>query len=57
MSDIITFEADKVKVTGPKVDGGFSITFEAGEYMQATIAKLLLIPQQTTIKVTIEPEN
>lgn len=28
----IRFIADKVKLVGPKVDGGFTVTFEVGEY-------------------------
>ena len=35
--------ADKVKVYGPKVDGGYNITIETGEYSQQDIAKLMAI--------------
>lgn len=52
----IEFIADSVKVTGPTVDGGFSITFKIGEYEQLKAAGLLLIPQNTAIKVKVEQE-
>lgn len=50
----MNFVADKVKVNGPKVDGGFTVTFEVGEHQQFEVAKLLAIPQQTTMKVVLE---
>lgn len=50
----VTLKADKVKITGPKVDGGFSVTLEVGEYEQAEVAKLLAIPQNVVINVQIE---
>lgn len=46
--------ADKVKVNGPKVDGSYSITFETGEYEQLNVAKIMTIPQQTPLKITVE---
>lgn len=50
----MNFIADKVKVNGPKVDGGFSVTFEVGEHMQYEVAKLIAIPQQVSLKVVVE---
>lgn len=49
--------ADKVKISGPKVDGSYLITFECGEYEQQHVAELLKIPQGTTIKVRVEYEQ
>lgn len=39
------FQVDKIAVRGPKVDGGFVITLEVGEYDQANVAELLTLPQ------------
>lgn len=54
---MIEFHADKVRVNGPKVDGGFSISFDTGEYEQHKVAELLTIPQGEAIKVTVELMN
>ena len=48
------FIADKISFRGPQVDGGYKITFDVGEYEQLKIVELMKIPQQTTIKVSIE---
>jgi hypothetical protein len=53
----VTFSADKVKITGPRVDGSFVIAFETGEYEQDRIAALLSIPQQTPLEVTVTPHD
>lgn len=50
----IEFGADGVKVSGPNKDGGYTVTFSSGEYMQDQIAELLRIPQQTVLKVIVE---
>lgn len=47
------FVADKVKINGPKADGGFTVSFETGEYEAAKVAALLSIPPQTAMKVTV----
>lgn len=52
-----TFIAEKVKVTGPKVDGGYSVTFEVGEYEQQHVANLLLLPRDTIIQVSVEVQD
>lgn len=49
--------ADKISITGPKVDGGFTVRFEVGEYEQDKIAELLKIPQQVPIKLSVEIEK
>lgn len=53
MSNKLTFQSDKVKVTGPKVDGGYSVTFEVGEYEQLKIAALMTLPQDQTKTVEV----
>lgn len=45
--------ADKIIVRGPKIDGGYSVTFELGEYMQQKVAEILKIPQQTEVKIIV----
>jgi len=49
----VTFNADKLRISGPKVDGSYSVTFETGEYEQQKIAELLTIPQQTPMTVIV----
>ena len=53
----ITFGADKVKVSGPNSDDGYTVTLYTGEYMQQEMAKLLLIPTKTNLKITVEVEE
>lgn len=50
----IVLAADSVKIAGPKVDGGYSVTFGAGDQQSINVAKLLAIPQGIPISVTIE---
>lgn len=49
--------ADKVKISGPRVDGSYTVTFEVGEYMVESISELIKVPQQTNIKVRVEVEK
>ena len=46
--------ADKIKISGPRIDGSWVVSFEMGEDMKMDVAKLLAIPYQTMIKVTVE---
>jgi len=34
---MINFVADRVKISGPRVDGNFTITFDVGEYQYDNI--------------------
>jgi hypothetical protein len=52
----IEFIADKVKVNGPRIDGGYVLSFEVGEYMQQQVSELLRIKQNTTLKVSVTEE-
>lgn len=54
---MIEFIADEVKVSGPRVDGSYTITFTVGQYHQRQAAEVMLIPQQTPIKVRIDTEE
>ena len=53
----VEFHADKVKLSGPKLDGSWTVSFETGEYEQEKLAELLKIPQQTALRVTVEIVN
>lgn len=53
----ISFNADSMKIYGPKVDGGFTVTFTTGEYEQLSIVKLMAISQAMNIKVTAEVDD
>jgi hypothetical protein len=46
--------ADGLKVSGPKVDGTYSLTFTTGEYQRDEIANALRISPGTALRVTIE---
>jgi hypothetical protein len=50
----IQLEADALKIVGPKVDGSLSLSFSVGAHQQLEVAKLLTIPQQTILNVTVE---
>lgn len=54
---MITLESNKIKVSGPAVDGSFNVTFNVGEYMQQEVGLLLAIPQQQPVKITVEPKH
>jgi hypothetical protein len=52
MEEIVLL-ADKIKFSGPRVDGSYSVTLETGEYEQGKIAQLMALPQQTPLKISI----
>ena len=45
---------DAVRVRGPLSHGGWSLTFECGEYMNDQIAELIKIPQGKVLKILVE---
>jgi len=54
----VEIKADSFYVRGPKkTDGSYSFTFETGEYEKLNIAKLLAIPHDSVLKVTVEVLN
>ncbi len=53
MADKIEFTADKVKIMGPKVDGGFVVSFDLGEYTYDQIKELPNLNGKI-IKVSVE---
>lgn len=54
----IELNADSVQVYGPKQsDGSYNIKFTTGEYEAVNVAKLLAIPHDSVLKVTVEVDN
>jgi len=53
---MINLHADKVKINGPKVDGTYTLSFDIGEYEQIKVMKIMAIPQNTSLKLTIDIE-
>ena len=51
---MIKLTADKIKTYGPKIDGGYTITLDVGEYEQKNIAKIVGIKQPCSFEVTID---
>lgn len=51
---MIKFTVDKVKVYGPKVDGGWTVTFNVGEYEKEALSKLMLLETDKMIQITVE---
>lgn len=50
----VVFMADKCQVSTNQAGGNTKIAFHTGEYELSNIAKLLLIPNEVGIKVTVE---
>jgi len=46
--------SDKIRIAGPKVDGGFTVMLDVGEHGQMDVAKLLAIPQTSSVKWIVE---
>jgi hypothetical protein len=51
--DSINFLADKVRISGPLVDGSYNITFSVGEYQAKNVSELLRLPQNIILKVNV----
>lgn len=48
MKKDIKIISDKIRIAGPKVDGGFTVSLDVGQHGQLDVAKLLAIPQNAT---------
>lgn len=53
MTEPIHFIADKVKLNGPKVDGGYSVTFEVGGYVWDQIKELPRVNGETIVVAVV----
>jgi hypothetical protein len=49
----IVFTADKIRISGPRIDGSYTVTFETGEYEQEKISEILKLPQQAVVEVSV----
>ena len=56
MNEPIYFIADKVKLNGPKVDGGYSVTFEVGGYIWDQIKELPRVNGETIVVAVMTEE-
>lgn len=50
---MITLIVDKILIRGPKIDGGYSVTLEVGEYMKEQLSELIKIPTDETVQVIV----
>ena len=50
----IKFTADKVDVNSKRIDGTRVVKLDVGENSYKELAKILLIPEQTNVRVTLE---
>jgi len=42
---VIKLIADKIRLSGPKIDGSYTITLEVGEYEKNNVARVLAMPE------------
>lgn len=55
MKPKVEIKADSYLVRGPrKSDGAYTFSFETGEYEVMNVAKLLAIPSDVALRVTVE---
>jgi len=55
MKPKVIINADSFQVYGPKAtDGSYTIKFTTGEYEKLNVAKMLAIPHDSVLKVTVE---
>lgn len=54
---IVEFGADKIKISGPRVDGSYNISFETGEYERNKIAELIKIEPPVMVSVKLYDED
>jgi len=54
---MIEFKADKVSLSGPKIDGSYKVSFDVGEYQLENIKDLVTIKDCVlSIKVEVDHE-
>ena len=53
---LVSFQSDKVLLSGPKVDGSYRVTFEVGEYELGNIRDLVTV-RDTTLFITVNNEE
>lgn len=53
----ITFGADNIKISGPRVDGTFALTFETGEYMRKEVLQIMELDPPVWVTVSTNEEE
>lgn len=56
MTDPIKFSADKIKVYGPKEDGGYTVTLSVGEYEAQKVALLFALKPDTLKRIEVKDD-
>ena len=51
----IEFVADSVKLSGPRIDGSWSITFTSGEYEKEKLLNIMKLKLNLKVKVSQTP--
>ena len=47
---------DKIRISGPRIDGSYTISLEVGEYEKGNLARLLILPEGV-YEVEITPQR
>lgn len=53
----ITLHPDKFTFQGPTIDGGYKVTMFLGEYDKLEILRLMAMPEELELTVSIEEFN
>lgn len=53
----ISFISDRVSVRERESDNSYKVTFNTGEYTQAEMVKLMALPKDKNLKVSVEVEE
>lgn len=54
---MIKFIADRVTVKERESDNSYKVQFNCGEYMQVEMVKLMALPKDVNLKITVEVEE
>lgn len=57
MTKLIEFLSDRITIKERESDNSYKVQFNTGEYMQAQIVKLMALPKDVSLKVTVEVEE
>lgn len=53
VNDMVVLHSDSLKINGPKVDNSWTISLNVGEYEKGSVAKLLMLPDDSMYEVVI----
>ena len=53
----LTFNADRVTVRERESDNSYKVIFNCGEYVQNEVVKLMALPKDVNLKVTVEAND